>query len=219
MSMISSRRSFLAGGVALAAAPGQDAKAFPKVAVVNVRSCFEKEKNGRVAEATDELGKLRDQLSQEAGALQKKIADLAEAMERMSRNGDLYVEKVRQRAHAEYDLKLLQEVLRRKVRDRLGDLESRVYADIRRIVAQLAQGMNFDLVLRVDEPRLQEEDPEVNSSQRIASREVLYHRDALDVTPQVLARLAADWAKAWTCPACKRKVVEEKCPDCLPKKP
>jgi Skp family chaperone for outer membrane proteins len=215
--MISSRRSFLAGSAALAGAPRQAAQAFPKVGVVNVRSCFEKDKNGRVAEATEELGKLRDQLSQEAVALQKTIANLANKMEDMPRNGDLYVDKVRQRAHAEYDLKLLQEVLRRKVRDRLGDLESRVYADIRRIVAQLAQGMNVDLVLRVDEPRLQEEDAEGHSAQRIASREVLFHRDALDLTPQVLMRLAADWAKAWTCPTCKRKVVEEKCTDCPPK--
>ena len=78
---------------------------------------------------------------------------------------------------------------------------------------------NLDLVLRVDEPRLQEDDAESNAVQRIASREVLFHQDALEITPQVLARLNGDWAKAWTCVACKRKLADEKCPDCGAKRP
>ena len=70
-----------------------------------------------------------------------------------------------------------------------------------------------------DQPRLQEEDPETAAVQRNASRDVLYHTDALDVTPQVFARLNADWAKAWKCAACGRKVADEKCPDCGVRRP
>jgi Skp family chaperone for outer membrane proteins len=222
--MFSSRRGFLSGSLALAGGLGaaeQGAPAPLRIGVVNVRTCFEKDKVARMAEFLEELGKLRDQLTREAGELQKNIAALADLMERLERggerNGDLYVEKLRLRAHAEYDLKLLQEVARRKLRDRVGDLESRVYADLRRIVAQVARARSLDLVLRVDEPRLQMEDPE--APQKNASREVLFHQDALDVTPQVLARLNAEWAKAWPCAACKRKVTDEKCPDCGAKRP
>lgn len=212
-----SRRSFLAGTAMLAAAE-QGAAAPLRIGVVNVRTCFEKDKYARMAEALDDLGRLRDELQRHANDLQKKIGDLNDQMAAASPKGELYVDKLRLRTHAEYDLKLLQEVARRKLRDRVGDLESRVYADLRRVVAQVARAQNLDLVLRVDEPRLQEEDPDATAVQRV-SREVLFHRDALDVTPQVVTGLNADWAKAWACAACKRKVADERCPDCGAKRP
>ena len=208
----------MAGG--LGAGEQAAAPAF-RIGIVNVRSCFEKDKSARMSEGLEELGKLREQWTKDAAELQKSIVALADLMERLERggerNGDLYVEKLRLRAHAEYDLKLLQEVARRKLRDRVGDLEARVNADLRRVVAQVARGQNLDLVLRVDEPRVQLEDPE--APPRTALREVLYQKDALDVTPLVLAQLNAEWAKAWTCAACRRKVTDEKCPDCGAKKP
>jgi len=213
-----SRREFLAGSAVLAGGGEQAAPAGMRVGVVNVRICFEKDKYSRMAEALEDLGKFRDDLDRQAKELQAKLAGLSEQIQIAAPKGDLYVEKFRLRAHAEYDLKLLQEVARRKIRDRVSDLETRVYADLRRVVAQVARSENLDLVLRVDEPRLQEEDPDGNAIQRIA-REVLFHRDAMDVTGLVLAGLNADWAKAWTCAACKRKVADEKCPDCGAKRP
>jgi Skp family chaperone for outer membrane proteins len=208
--MLTSRRDFLAGGAALTAVEPQAAPAAQRIGVVNVRTCFDKDKYARMAEALEELGKFRDDLEKEARTLQQKVAVLTEQMGAASPKGDIYVDKLRARTHAEYDLKLLQEVARRKLRERVADLETRVYADLRRVIAQLARAQNLDLVLRVDEPRLQEED---SDAQRNASRDVLFHADALDLTVQVVARLNADWAKAWTCPACKRKVADEKCPD------
>jgi Skp family chaperone for outer membrane proteins len=222
--MSSSRRGFLSGGLALAGGLGaaeQGAPSALRIGIVNVRSCFDKDKSTRMAEGLEELGKLRDQWTKEAADLQKNITGFADLMERLERggerNGDLYVEKLRLRAHAEYDLKLLQEVARRKLRDRVGDLEARVNADLRRVVAQVARSQNLDLVLRVDEPRLPSDDPE--AAPRTALREVLYQKDALDLTPQVVAQLNAEWAKAWLCAACKRKATGEKCPDCGAKKP
>ena len=215
--MISSRRGFLSGGLALAGAVGQGVPAPLRVGVVNVRRCFEKDRYVRMKEGLEELGALRDTFAREGEELQKKIAALADLMSRTPRNGELYVEKLRQRAHAEYDLKLLQEVGSRKVRDRLGDLELRVHADLRRAVAQVARALQLDLVLRADEPRLPEED--VEAQQRAASRDVLFHQDALDVTAPVLERLNADWAQAWSCPDCKRKVADPKCPDCGKNRP
>jgi len=212
---IPSRRGFLSGGLALAGglgAPEQGAPAALRVGVVNVRRCFEKDQYVRMKEGLEELGKLRDAITREGEELQKKIAGLADLMNRTPRNADLYVEKLRQRAHAEYDLKLLQEAGSRKVRDRLSDLELRIHADLRRVVAQVARALRLDLVLRADEPRPQEE--EVEAQQRAASRDVLFHQESLDVTAPVLERLNADWAQAWTCPDCKRKVVDLKCPDC-----
>jgi rubrerythrin len=184
---------------------------------VNVRRCFEKDQYVRMKEGLEDLGKVRDSITREAEELQKKIAALADLMNRTPRNAEIYVDKLRQRAHAEYDLKLLQEVGSRKVRDRLSDLELRVHADLRRVVAQVARALQLDLVLRADEPRLQEEETE--AQQRVASRDVLFHQESLDVTAPVLERLNADWAQAWTCPDCTRKVADPKCPDCGKKRP
>src|SRR5213079_1067734 len=114
--MSSSRRGFLSGSLALAGGLGAAEQGAPpvfRIGVVNVRSCFDKDKSTRMAEGLEELGKLRDQWTREATELQRKIAGFADLMERLEsggeRNGDLYAEKLRLRAHAEYDLKLLQE--------------------------------------------------------------------------------------------------------------
>ena len=217
---LSSRRGFLSGGLGLAGAWGgapQGVPAAPRIGVVNVRRCFEKDGYARMKEGMEELGTLREAFTREGEELQKKIAALADVMTRTPRSGDLYVEKLRQRAHAEYDLKLLQEVATRKVRDRLNDLEFRVQGDLRRVVAQVARGLELDLVLRADDPRPPEE--ELEASLRSATRDVLFHSDALDITSPVLARLNADWVQAWTCADCKRKVVDPKCPDCGKNRP
>jgi Skp family chaperone for outer membrane proteins len=212
---IPSRRGFLSGGLALAGAwgsPEQGAPGALRIGVVNVRRCFDKEQYARMKEGLEELGKLRDAITREGEELQKKVAALADLMSHTPRSADLYVEKLRQRAHAEYDLKLLQEVGNRKVRDRLSELELRVQGDIRRVVARVARARQLDLVFRADEPRAPEDDAE--ASGRAATRDLLFHQDSLDITAPVLEGLNADWAQAWSCADCKRKVADLKCPDC-----
>ncbi|MBV8878471.1 MAG: OmpH family outer membrane protein [Planctomycetaceae bacterium] len=218
--MIAGRRAFLAGGLAAAGwvrAGEQAAVPALTLGVVNLRACFDKSKYARMAELAEDLGKLKNELVQEGQVLQKRINELTEQMDGAKGGSELYLEKLKLRAHAEYDLKLLAEVSKRKVSARVAEGETRIYADVRRAVAALARQLGVDLVLRSDEGRLPEEDPQANSG--IGAREVLFHRDALDLTAQVLGRLNQDWAKAWTCAACRRKVADEQCPDCGAKRP
>ena len=217
--MIATRRTFLAGGLAVAGGVnGADQNApVPKIGVVNLRVCFDKTKYARMGETAEGLVALKNELSQEAQTLQKRIADLTDQIKGSTAGSDYYFEKFKLRGHAEYDLKLLQEVAKRKLAARVGDGESRIYADVRRVVAALARQLGLDLVLRADEARLPEEDP--NSGDRIATREILFNREELDLTSQVLDRLNKDWVQAWTCTACRRKITEEKCPDCGAKRP
>ncbi|HLY08356.1 MAG TPA: hypothetical protein VKW04_03515 [Planctomycetota bacterium] len=220
--MIASRRSFLAGGLAVAGRVGaaeQVAPPAPTLGVVNLRVCFDKSAYTRMAEMTEELAKLRSDLHLEGSILQKRISELTEQVDGAKGSTDLYLEKVRLRAHAEYDLKLLAEVSKRKLAARLADLDTRLYADVRRVVSDLARQRGLDVVLRSDDVRAPEDDSQATAGERIAGREVLFHREALDLTPQVLARLNQDWAAAWRCGACQRKVADEKCPDCGAKRP
>jgi len=215
--MIATRRSFLAGSLAVAGrvkAAEQDVPAGSKLGVVNLRTCFDKSKYTRMAELAADLVKLKNDLEKEDRDLQKRIADLSELMEGAKSSPELFLEKFRLRAHAEYDLKLQAEVGKRRMSARVADVEMRIYADVRRVVSGLARDLQLDLVLRADDVRLPEEDPQANSGERLAAREVLFHREVLDLTPRVLARLNLDWANAWTCAACRRRVGGEKCPDC-----
>jgi Skp family chaperone for outer membrane proteins len=220
--MIATRRSFLSGGLALAGrvkTAEQDASPAPKLGVVNLRACFDRTKYARMVEVAEELLKLKNDLERESRELQRRVVDLSEQMEAAKNSPELLLEKFRLRAHAEYDQKLQAEVSKRRMNARMADVEMRVTADVRRAVRDLARDLNLDLVLRADDVRLLEEDPQANSGERLAAREVLFHREALDLTPQVLARLNRDWMNAWTCAACKRKVGDEKCPDCGAKRP
>ena len=220
--MMATRRSFLAGGLAIAGRAGavqQEALPASRLGVVNLRACFDKTKYTRMAELAEDLVKLKNDLDRESRDLQKRIADLTELMDAAKNSPELFLEKFRLRAHAEYDLKLQVEVSKRRMNGRVADVEARVYADVRRVVSDLARDLKLDLVLRGDDVRLPEEDPQANSGERISARGVLFNREGLDLTPQVLARLNQDWAKAWTCTACKRKVGDEKCPDCGAKRP
>jgi len=220
--MIASRRTFLAGGLALAGRMErgeQNAPPPPKLGVVNLRACFDKTKYARMAELSEDLVKVKNDLEREGRELQKRIADLTEVMDTARNSPELFLEKFRLRAHAEYDLKLLAEVGKRRMSARAADVETRIYADVRRVVSDLGRQLGLDLVLRADDVRLPEEDPQSHSGDRIAAREVLFNREELDLTSQVLARLNKDWAAAWTCGPCRRKVGDEKCPDCGAKRP
>jgi hypothetical protein len=96
----------------------------------------------------------------------------------------------------------------------------------------IAKDQKFDLVLRVEAPSLEEQDPE-NLAQRINSRVVLYYNEGVDITDMVLKKLNEEWARQkaagaqpaeWECPVCKKKnkVADATCAatkDCKGKKP
>lgn len=210
--MTPSRRDFLAGGLALSGQVGVPEPSAPKLGSVNVRACYDRTKYARMAEMAEDLIKLKSDLNRDLEDLQRKIQSLTGLMEDAKSSPDLYVEKGRQRGHAEYDLKLLQEVAKRKIAARETEVEVRIYGDVRRVVGALAREGSFDLIVRADSP-------ELDTAPLIASRDVLFSRETLDLTPRVLERLNADWAKAWTCGACRKKSADDQCADCGAKRP
>lgn len=196
--MRTDRRGFLATGFA-AAGFGQERDGAVRVGTVNVKACLEK--YDRMKEVEGEIAALRDRFVREGEELRKKIVLLTEQLDQVKNAPAAYFEAVRLRGHAEYDLKLSQEVAQRRVRDLAVDYEARITVDLRRAVALVAPDRNLQLVVRIDDAG-------------VGAREVLYHEPGLDLTPLVLARLNAEWKKAWACPTCKRKVAEPACRDC-----
>ena len=215
------RRRFLAGGLALAglgsqeAAAAQEPQAPLRVGVVAFRTCFEK--YDRMKEVEEEIKGLKDEFARDAEKARGKIEPLTDLINGTKEPDALYLERVRLRGHAEYDFKVYQEVGRRRLRDLALFHESRINAEIRRVVALVAGERKLHLVLRADEPLPIAEEPE-GAARAAAAREMIFHEPALDITDLVIGKLNAEWKKAWTCPKCKRKTAGAACP-CGDKKP
>lgn len=202
--MIPDRRGFLAGGLALTGlGPDQERDASLRIGVVNVKKCLEK--YDRMGEVEGELQTLRERHARESEEIRKKLALLTEKMELLRNAPESYVEAVRLRGHAEYDLKLLQEVAPRRARDLALGHEGRIGVEVRRVVSLVARERKLQIVLRSEEAAPAPEDP---------ARDLLYSEPALDITPLVQAALNDRWKKAVPCPGCKRKVTELPCLDC-----
>ena len=207
------RREFVLSGAVAAAA--QDAPGC-RVGSVDLRLCFDPARYARVQEVAGDVAALRDRYAREIREKRKEQADFQDAAAAAPPLSEMYVEKIRKAGHAEYDVKVLQEVSRRRVRELTLDLRSRVYAEILRVTRVVGERMKLHLVLREGEPRLADDDADGLS---LMTREVLHVGGAVDLTPAVLAQLNADWAAAWTCAACGRKVAPPACPDCGARRP
>ena len=222
---------------ALAPAAGAQEKADGKtpfkLGVVNLKTCFEKEKYDRIKDIDGDLQKMADAYAKKLQDLEKRMVELREQIESLQRDSPLRAEKILQLRRAETDLKFEKEYGRAKYLDYYSDRKIEIYNEIRRVVTIIAQEQKYDLILRIEAPLLDEQDPET-VAQRINNRVVLYSHDSVDITASVLKRLNEEWAKhkaaaaagpvEWECPNCKKKnkAADATCvatKDCKGKKP
>lgn len=210
------RREFLAGSLGVGPC-GQESKASFRMGVLRVRACFERDAYVRITEVVQELSRVRESLSSDAETLKRKIDSESRLAEDAKGAPDLQVEKHRQRGRAEGELRALQEAGKKRLFDLAQDIDGRIHREIRRVTALVAADLGLSLVLRVDEGRSPTEGSEAAAAGDRAT--VIHAATELDITPQVLARLNAEWKKAWICVGCRRKVADEKCPDCSRRRP
>jgi Skp family chaperone for outer membrane proteins len=205
------------------AAQAQDGKAPFRLGVVNLKTCFDKDKYDRIKEVNAQLKAKRDELLKKIEGLERRIAELKEQRDGLDRQQLLYEEKDRLLRLAQAELEYEKKIGGERYRGHYNDLMIQVYNEINRVVRMIGEEQKYDLVLRVEDPQLEEEDP-VSVYQRIQNRVVLYHHDAVDMTALVVERLNQEWTKQqaaaeWECPKCKEKVRDEKCAKCGSKKP
>ncbi len=213
--------------------PAADGKAAFKLGVVNLKTCFEKEKYDRIKDIDGDLQKMADAYAKKLQDLEKRMVELREQIESLQRDSTLRAEKILQLRRAETDLKFEKEYGRARYLDYYSERKIEIYNEVRRVVAIIAQEQKYDLILRIEAPLLDEQDPET-VAQRINNRVVLYSHDSVDITAAVLKRLNEEWAKhkaaaasgaaEWDCPICKKKnkAADAACiatKDCKGKKP
>jgi Skp family chaperone for outer membrane proteins len=211
----------------------QDGKGHFKLGVVNLKTCFEKDKYDRIKEIDTDLQKMADAYARKLQDIEKKMLDLKDRIESLPREGALRAELILQARRAETDYKFEKEYGRTKYLEYYSDRKIEIYNKVREVVAAIALEHKFDLILRVEAPLLEEQDPET-VTQRINNRVVLYNHENVDITPLVLKRLNEEWAKTkalaaaagvdWECSVCKKKnkAADAACAatkDCKGKKP
>lgn len=175
------------------AAVKTDEKAF-KLGVVNLKTCFEKDKYERIKDVDEELKARATEVAKRQQDIAKKMKALEEQIEQLPRGSSLQVEKLRLYKMAETEAKLEKEFGRAQYLEFYNDKKIEVYNKIREAVDKVGKEGKYDLVVRIEAPTLEETDPE-SPTQRINSRVVLFHNEAADITEAVLKVLNADYAR------------------------
>jgi Skp family chaperone for outer membrane proteins len=225
-----------AAGFAVARHPGeaastQEARGPFKLGVVNLKTCFQPDKFDRIKDVEEELKKTAEEYNKQVQTLDKRARELREQIEGLDRSQRLYEEKRRQIALVDAELKITREIGVQRLKGTHADLRREVYNEIERVIRMIGQEQKYDLILRVEQPQLEEQD-EATLSMQIVSRVVLHHHESVDLTPVVLDRLTQEWKKQkaaspaapaeWECPVCKKKNKGDACtatPGCKGKKP
>jgi len=192
--------AILAAALTLAAAAGtasaqdKDKPGF-KLGVVNLRTCFDKDKFERVKEIDADLQKLADDYAKRIQEIEKKMVQLKEQVEGLPPESKLRAEKILQLRRLETDLKFEKEYGKAQYLDFYSDKKIEIYNEIRRVVGLIAQEQKFDLILRIEAPTLNDQQDPENVTQRINNRVVLFHHESTDITNLVVERLNAEYKK------------------------
>ena len=165
------------------------------VGVVNLRTCFDKDKFERVKEIDSDLQKLADEYAKRIQEIEKKMVQLKEQVDGLPPESKLRADKILQLRRLETDLKFEKEYGKAQYLDFYSDRKIEIYNEIRRVVTLIAQEQKFDLILRVESPGLSDQQDPENVTQRINNRVVLYSHDSVDITTSVLERLNAEYKK------------------------
>src|ERR1043165_547710 len=139
----------IGAGIASAGEQDKDKPTF-KLGVVNLRTCFDKDKYERVKEIDAELQKLADEYAKKIQEIEKKMVQLKEQIDALPPESKLRADKMLQFRRLETDLKFEKEYGKAQYLDFYSDKKIEIYNEIRRVVGLIAQEQKHDLILRVD---------------------------------------------------------------------
>ncbi len=209
---------------AVVAAPSPQQPFVPKIAVVDLKKCFDKTKYEGIKDADTQLEKFRAEIEQEQGQLTTKMGTLAEQMKGIpDKASNLYLEKLKEFRMTELNLDMVKKINQARFLDKYAEVKTRVYNEVRAVVTTIAVAEGYDVVFRIEEPQL---DDDAGASaegvtQRINHRVVLYGSDRMDITAKVIERLNQEYQKKKAaapkaCVKCKKEspAGSEKCTSC-----
>ena len=205
--MALSTTGLLATCLLVAGTPESQADPKPiRVAVVNLKECFKKDRYERMKVVHTEITKLRTQYRDELEALGKKASNLKERLDAVPPGTDLARDLFVQYRMVQGELKLKHELNQYALREKSSDMIRSVYNEIRRVVKLVGKEHKYDLILRLQEPETEGEEP-LSIKPQTRTDVVLYQdpkvdvidpkdmTNVVDITEVVVKRLNEEWAK------------------------
>lgn len=165
-----------------------------RAAVVDIAAASERYQ--KTGDLENRFEQQRLKLNERRDALRQKIERTRRSLQEELKPGtQVYEDRARQLAMEEAELQWFIEVEGRKVEQGLAASLRTIYDDIQRVVYEVAQERNIDLVLSAD--RLPDEPPAnpTQARQQIVLQKVLYWHPRIDLTDTVIARLNAKYQK------------------------
>jgi Skp family chaperone for outer membrane proteins len=216
-----------AGAVAALLVPGraraEDRQEPPRplrIGIFNLKDCGDPAKYDYARDLRKDLGAAAKAFEEDLARIRDKSVKLKEILTAIEdKNSSLFMDKYLQFKLAESEYEMVKKIHNSSILSKSAGNQNLIYLEARRVIAQVAQEMKLDLVLRVEEQSGDDDSPEM-VAQRNLLRTVLYHDPALDITPKVLAKLNEDYRKKnpagveYECKKCKMRTKLETCPTC-----
>jgi Skp family chaperone for outer membrane proteins len=166
-----------------------------KIGVVNLKQCFEPKRYRRIPDAETEYKAFVMTLQEEIDELRKHERTLeAEFKIIPPEMNKLQEEKLQEIQVVKFKIEYTAKLNQQRAMGKYQAIQMDIYNGIRAVVDQFGKDNGFDLIIKVDEPKLEEDSPE-SVSRRISTRPVLYANPALDITDKIIDQLNAIYKK------------------------
>ncbi len=168
-----------------------------RIGTFNLKDCFDPAKYEQVAKVKSSLEAEKTALENELKALQKKLGDLTERVSALSDKSSPLAQSLYQQAKlTEYELKMRKEIGQMALIDKAAGQHIEIYNAIVKATEAVAAEHKLDLVVRLEEPKLEEDEGTQAYLRRINQRVVFFRNPEYDITKEVLVRLNEDWKKS-----------------------
>ncbi|MHC4605368.1 MAG: OmpH/Skp family outer membrane protein [Planctomycetota bacterium] len=206
--------------------PGAPGDGSLRIGVVKLRDCLKGERYAWVKEIDAQLLKFAEEFKAEQAAQERKIQNIIDKLGGVKKGSSLYYSLLRDKQVEEAKLEAAQKVGQLKYANIYTKKKTEVFNEILRVTEIVGRERGFDIVLRVEEPYLDEEEAlRETVSRRMSRRAVLYHSARVDITEEVITRLNEEFrkkekagdggaAKPYFCDACRLDCSTGQCPRC-----
>jgi Skp family chaperone for outer membrane proteins len=106
----------------------------------------------------------------------------------------LYEENLMKLREIQFKIEMVNKLNQQKALGKYQSIQMDIYNGIRAVVEQYGRDNGFDLIIKVDEPKLGEDSPE-SVSRRISTRPVLFANATLDITDKIIDQLNSLYKK------------------------
>jgi len=165
-----------------------------KIGVVNLKQCFDAKKYRRIPDAESEYKAFVITLQEEINALKQRERDIQAEYELAKDMPKLQEEKYMELQEIRMKIEMVGKFNQQKALGKYQSIQMDIYNGVRAVVDQYGRDNGFDLIIKVDEPKLEEDSPE-SVSRRISTRPVLYANATLDITDKIVDQLNALYKK------------------------